>query len=215
MNDRARATPYWAGVIIVLAAASLAVWVLREGGSADTVTPAATDKMRMVEPRPAVSSPSDPRDPSEAPGDQPPPSSGAALPRAVDLEALRQKIPDNLYWQTDAPSSDPEVLRLRAEEKKSWETLRGLVVSNTASEAQIDQYYDHQKKVSEDYLQLSTLVLEEYGDDLPDPEAGAHELSVKLHAQRLREIPRHREEARARKLIQDQKREAWRKEQGR
>lgn len=212
MNDRPRSRIYLAGVIIVLAAASLAVWVLRTGESADTVTPAATDEIRMAERRATPPS----RAENTAEEDEPPPqSAGQALPRAVDLEALREKTPDNLYWQMDAPTSDPEVLRLRAEEKKSWETLRGLVVSNTASNEQIDQYFDHQTKVSQDYLELSTRILEDYGDDLPDQEAGAHELSSKLHAQRLREIPRQREEARARKVIQDQKREAWRKEQGR
>jgi nitroimidazol reductase NimA-like FMN-containing flavoprotein (pyridoxamine 5'-phosphate oxidase superfamily) len=55
------------------------------------------------------------------------------------------------------------------------------------------------------------MVLEEYGEELPEQEAGAYELSIRMHAGRLREIPRQREEARARKLIQDRKREEWEK----
>ncbi len=194
----------WIGVIIVLAAGCAALWMLRGNESGDTRSQTATDKVPMVAVR---------ENAAEFRAFQAQEGTGPQLPRAVDLQTLRAKLPDNIYWQLDAPAVDPEVIRLRAEEKRSWDTLRGLVVSNTATDEQIDQYFDHQQKVSEDYLELSTLILEEYGDDLPESEAGAHELSVKMHSMKLQELPRKREEARIRKVEQDKKREAWRNQQ--
>lgn len=195
-------------MIIVLAAACIALFVLPENDSADTVSPAATVERPMAERQRRESPERELAVDLSAERTIP-----AAPPRGVDLHALREKLADNIYWQLDAPTTDPEELRLRAEEKKSWESLRGRIVSNTASEEEIDRYYDHQKRVSEDYIAFSTAVLEEYGDQLSEPEVGAHELSLKMHAMRLGELPRHREEARARKLIQDQKREEWRRQQ--
>src|SRR5262249_13041055 len=41
---------------------------------------------------------------------------GDAYP--VDLVKLRAKLPDNLYWQLGAPTQDPQVLQVRAEEER-------------------------------------------------------------------------------------------------
>lgn len=140
-------------------------------------------------------------------------SDGAEYP--LDLAALRARLPDNLYWKLGAPTEDPAVLQMRAEEELRWNELLGKVQSNTASEEEIRSYYDHRRELSEDYLEFARVVLEEHGDKLPERDRGLYELSARMHRDRLAEIPRQIEDALARKRDQDARREAWRRgEQG-
>lgn len=131
----------------------------------------------------------------------------------VDLERLRTRLPDNLYWQLGAPTQDPQALQKRAEEEQRWNELYGKVLANTASEEEVRRYYDHRRQLSEDYIEFANLVLEEYGDRLPERDRGLYELSIKLHSARLAEIPRQMEDALARKQTQDRRREEWRQSQ--
>lgn len=151
------------------------------------------------------SGPDDAEAPSEGPEDEP----GEAYP--VDLGRLRAKLPDNLYWQLGAPTQDPQVLQMRAEEEHRWNELFGKVQSNTATEEEIHRYYDHRRQVSEDYLAFAKLVLEEYGDKLPERDRGLYELSIKMHRSRLEEIPRQTEEALGRREAQGKRRQEWEK----
>src|SRR5262245_23733033 len=68
----------------------------------------------------------------------------------IDLHALREKIPGNLYWRLGEPTQDPKVLEQRAVEQRGWDELRGKVVSNTATDEEIDRYYEYKRKLSED-----------------------------------------------------------------
>lgn len=160
-------------------------------------------------PAPSAALPSGPED-AEAPAEGPEDEPGEVYP--VDLERLRAKLPDNLYWQLGAPTQDPQVLRLRAEEEHRWNELFGKVQSNTATEEEIHRYYDHRRQVSEDYLAFAKLVLAEYGDKLPERDRGLYELSIKMHTTRLEEIPRQTEEALRRREAQGKRRQEW--EQG-
>lgn len=128
----------------------------------------------------------------------------------VDLERLRARRPDNLYWRLGEPTKDPQVLQARAEEEQRWNELFGKVQSNTASVGEIREYYDHRRRVSEDYLEFASLVLQEYGDELPERDRGMYELSTQLHRARLEEIPRQTEDALARKRAHDTRKEEWR-----
>jgi hypothetical protein len=82
-------------------------------------------------------------DPAEAAAVDPGDESGNEYP--VDLERLRARISDNLYWRLGAPSKDPQVLQARAEEEQRWNQLYGKVLSGTASEEEIRRYYDHRR----------------------------------------------------------------------
>lgn len=128
----------------------------------------------------------------------------------VDLAYLRARIPDNLYWRLGQPTQDPELLRQRAEEEQRWNELYGKVQSNTASEEEVQRYYDHRRQLSEDYIEFARLVLAEYGGELPERDRGMYELSIEMHGSRLAEIPRQLEDALARKRAHDQRREDWR-----
>ena len=127
----------------------------------------------------------------------------------VDIERIRARLPNNLYWQLGASTADPEVLQKRADEERRWNDLFGKVQSGTAMEEEINRYYDHRRQLSEDYLAFSALMLQEYGAQLTERDRGLHELSIKMHHTRLQDIPRQREEALARKRVQDQRREEW------
>lgn len=158
------------------------------------------------------------RAPSRSPAAAPPGEAGPAFtPRVdsrthpVDLERLRAELPDNVYWRTGSPTEDPDVLRERAEEERRWNDLYGKVLSGTASEEEIQRYYDHRRRLSEDAIQFATRVLQEYGDQLPEEEKGLYGLSIRMHRTRLDEIPRERSDALARKAVQDRRREEWRR----
>lgn len=160
-------------------------------------------------PRPGLEStaPADTTGETAAPDDQ----RGNEHP--VDLARLREKIPDNLYWRLDAPTQDGQILQARADEKQRWNTLFGKVQSGTATEEEVQQYYAHRRQLSEDYIEFAELVLSEYGTQLPEQERGMYELGIRMHNTRLGEIPRQVEEALARKALQDQRREEWRRKQ--
>jgi hypothetical protein len=141
------------------------------------------------------------------PGDE----SGNEYP--VDIERLRARIPDNLYWRMGAPTKDPRALQARAEEEQRWNQLYGKVLSGTASEAEIRGYYDHRSQLSRDYIDFARLVMEEYPDALPERDRGLYQMSIEMHTTRLAEIPRQIEEALTRKQDQDRRREEWRSDQ--
>jgi hypothetical protein len=151
--------------------------------------------------------------PGVAPGEAADPGDESGNEYPVDLERLRARIPDNLYWRLGAPTKDPQVLQARAAEEQRWNELYGKVQSGTASEEEIQRYYDHRRKLSEDYLAFARLVLQEYGDELPERDRGLYDLSIEMHTSRLAEIPGKIDEARARKQEQDRRREEWRSSQ--
>lgn len=170
---------------------------------------------------PAPSSPPGPLAPmaaSGSPGDsleallQPPAAQPSEEPRAehpVKMEELRARLPGNLYWELDAPTKDPQVVQKRAEAQRKWNELFGKVQSGDATEEEIHRYYEHRRKLSEDYLAVANLMLTEYGDQLPERDKGLLGLSVQMHQDRLKAVPRQVEEALARKQLQDRRREEW------
>lgn len=138
------------------------------------------------------------------------PSADPVPSHPVQLDELRAEMPSNLYWKYGAPTDDPDLLSERARDKAAIEKLAGLVRSNTASNEEIDRFFDHKEALSNDYLKFATKVIEEYGDKLPDRELGLYELAQSMHRDRLSQYPAQREQAKRRKREQDEKRETWR-----
>lgn len=139
----------------------------------------------------------------------PDPEVVAADAYPVDLERLREKLPGNTYFRLGEPTEDPAVLEMRAEEERRVNELFGKVQSSTASEEEIHRYYEYRRELSEDYIEFSKLVLDEYGDKLPDRDRGLYELSIKMHKGRLDAIPRQIEDALARRRAHDERRKQW------
>lgn len=132
---------------------------------------------------------------------------------AVDLDAVRAALPDNVYWRMSAPTTDPEVQRARDEERARWNEAYGKVLSNTASEEEILAYYQHRDRLASDYIQFATYLLENYGEQLSIRDIGLLKVAVELNLARLEEIPRQIEEANARRKAHDAAREAWLEDQ--
>lgn len=219
MSTQARwKLPLVVGLSAVLLAVLFALW--RGRGSEEQVPP----REVTAQPSPAPASPPRPAAPARetAQGQQaesldrfllakPDGESQNAPPTdsPVKMDELRKKLPDNLYWEMDAPTQDPEVLAKRDEAQRKWNEVFGKIQSGDASEEEIHRYYDHRKKVSEDYIALAMTMLTEYGDKLPDTDKGLIGLSVRMHQDRLKEVSRQTEEALARKQLQDRRREEW------
>jgi hypothetical protein len=131
----------------------------------------------------------------------------------VDLDALRARLPDNLYWQLGAPTDDPAVLARRAEIEESNNKLFGKVQSGAASPEEIERYYDQRHRVSEDYIEFAALLLSEHEKELPEQDRGLYELSIRMHRSRLDDEPRLRREALARYEVAEQRRAEHRRKE--
>ena len=131
----------------------------------------------------------------------------------VDLDAIRAALPDNLYWKMAVPTKDPEVLRQREEERARWNVEYGKVLSNTATDEEIDAYYTERQRLSEDYLQFIVYLLTNYGYQIPKRDVAAMKLAAEMHHERLEEIPRKITEAHERHKAHDAARRAWLEEQ--
>jgi hypothetical protein len=139
---------------------------------------------------------------AEAAPDAPPRSS-------VDLEVLRRQLPDNLYWSLGVATDDPAVLEARAAQARRWNAALGKVQAGEASDEELHAYFEHQRRLHQDYLDFSAQVLATSGDQLSERDRGLFELSAKMHHDRLAELPAQEAEAVARKQLQDQRRAAW------
>ncbi|NVJ00176.1 hypothetical protein HV824_18885 [Myxococcus sp. AM009] len=147
------------------------------------------------------------RPPEEVPDDN------APKVHPVDLQVIRAKLPDNLYWRMGAPTQDPAELERREGESRRWNELYGKVLSADATVEQIREYYGHRRQVSEDFITFSTEVLTRFGDVLPERDRGLYELSINMHRTRLAELPGQEQDALDRREAQERRREAWRQGQ--
>jgi len=119
------------------------------------------------------------------------------LPASLDVEALRARLPDNRFW-----TAGPEAARRSR-------TLHGKILEGTATDDEIDAYFDERRRLLTDYAELARVVL----DDRPlsERDRGLFELALRLDRARLDALPRERADAIARKALQDRRRAAWRR----
>lgn len=130
----------------------------------------------------------------------------------LDFSAIRARTPDSLYWLMAAPTDDSEVLAARAREREERNRQYGKVVSNTATVEEINDYYAYRRKLSEDYIEVLQLILDEHGDELSERHSGLFELTISMHTARLAEIPSKIDDALRRKLEYDQAKTEWQKQ---
>ncbi|MCP3162457.1 hypothetical protein [Myxococcus qinghaiensis] len=226
MSDKAgsKRLGWLAGLAGVALVAAL-VFAL-SGGEAPPPVPEPETATAPTSPPPVAPVPSRPAAPTPPPGmtssvipeayrapEPGPDVDGEPAAYPLDLEVLRAKLPDNLYWELGAPTKDPELLRKREEETRKWNEVFGRVQSGDATESEIRGYYDRRRKVSEDMLQFATTVLTEQGDKLPERDKGLYELSINMHRTRLSEYSRQEEESLAHRRAAEQRREQWRQSQ--
>lgn len=144
------------------------------------------------------------------PGNPPPGFDPRRGEYPVKLDALRARMPDNLYWRVAAPTNDPELLAARAARERDLEARRGRITAGEASEQEIRDYFDERRRESQDFVALAREALTRYGDELTDRDRGLFGLGAKLHEEKLAEIDRSIADALARKRVQDERRAAWR-----
>jgi hypothetical protein len=160
----------------------------------------------------AFPSPAPPAASDLAGGDIPPAvgSDDMSTPWAVvDMEEIRRALPNNIYWRLSFPTKDPQVLEERDAERARWNVEYGKMLSGTASEDEIRAYYDLRARLSGDYIEFTSYLLDHYKDDLSERDVGLLDLARRLHLARLEEIPRKVQEAFDRKRRQDEARAAW------
>lgn len=131
----------------------------------------------------------------------------------LDFESLRQRTPDSLYWLMAAPTKDPAILEARRNARAERNEQYGRVVSNTASVEEIRDYYAYRRKLSEDYIEVAQLILEEHGDSLSERDLGLFELAISMHGSVLSEIPDKLSDAMQRKEQYDRVKQAWKAQQ--
>lgn len=184
---------------------------VKAGAPAPAPAPAAEPAPApTAEAAPARPLPNTPAQVDEEPGDQPPDAFEVALRWSlVDLDAVRDAMPDNLYWQMSMPTTDEELIRWREEERAAWNREYGKVLSGNATEDEIEAYYAHRERVSLDAIEFASHLLDHYRNTLPERDVGLLDLVVKLHRARLQELPRRQAEAFDRKRRQDLLRERW------
>ena len=127
----------------------------------------------------------------------------------VDIDRLQDEMPDNLYWELAAPTSDVWLLEHRKEIKAHWDEEYRKILSNKASEQQIREYYAHQHQVSTDYIIFATQLLNRHIDDLPERDVSFQKLARNLHLARLEELPKKLENAVERRKVQEARRAEW------
>jgi hypothetical protein len=145
-----------------------------------------------------------------APAMAPPPrwaAPAASSAPGIDLQQLRARLPGSAFWRDDAPTSDPAAAARRAEEARRWNDLYGKVLAGEASAEEIDGYYRHLERRSQDYLQVAEAAL---AQPLPERERALFTLAARMNRDRLAALPGERAAAFDRKRLQDQRRARWR-----
>ena len=127
----------------------------------------------------------------------------------VDLDEVRRAMPGNLFFEISAPTQEEAVLAARQAERARWNVEYGKILSGTGTRAEIVDYYDFRARLSTDYVEFTTYLLDHFGDQIPERDVGLLDLARRLHLARLEEIPRKVEEALERKRLQDEARAAW------
>jgi hypothetical protein len=220
--------------LVLVAAAllgALALWRRLAGPARPRSEPVASAPQRSAAGEAAAPSGAARPEPSApAPAPEPPvpapdaPAPGASDPLAaladaegawssVDLDAVREALPNNLYWELGAPTQDQRVVDERERERERQNAAWGKVLSNTATEEEIRAYYARRQRVSADYVEFASYLLQHYGETLPERDVGLLELAIELHLARLEEYPRQIEEAIQRHEAHEAARQAWLEEQ--
>lgn len=127
----------------------------------------------------------------------------------VDMTALEEKYPDNLYWEMAVPTSDELILEQRKETREHWEKEYGKVLSGTASPLEVNAYYNYQHKLMTDYLTITQELLSNYSDTLPEQDLRLLNLAKNMQQSKLNDLPGHRKNSLAKSERQAEERQKW------
>jgi hypothetical protein len=204
----------WLAVLGWIAVLAALVIVLERRSPTDAPAPSSAPVADAVAPQPSAAPEADTaKRARQAAVEEPVPYIENLVWGDIDLREAQAVMPDNLYWQLGAPTSDPEVLAAREEEKKRRNEEYGLVLSGDANAEQVDAYYDYRELISTDFLEFAEWMKNRYAGKINDEFEGLLDLSIKLHKARLAQIPADRQDAIQRSKEREKIREDWRREQ--
>jgi hypothetical protein len=112
-----------------------------------------------------------------------------------------------------APTTDEQEIERRARERDRWNEAYGKVLSGTGTDEEIRAFYDERARLSGDYVEFATYLIDHYGEVLPERDVSLLTLARRLHLARLEEIPRRLEEALQRRDEQDEARRRWQEDE--
>ena len=107
----------------------------------------------------------------------------------VDLEEVRDAIPNNLFWTMSAPTVDEALLAERDAKREELKTIETKMMARLATDQEIRDYYSYQTKLSEDYVIALTEIINRYGHVIPDDDYSGQTLARTLHLSKLQEMP--------------------------
>ncbi|KZZ43687.1 hypothetical protein A3765_04810 [Oleiphilus sp. HI0130] len=107
----------------------------------------------------------------------------------VDLDGIRDAIPNNLFWMMSAPTTDETVLAEREAKREALKVIETKMMARRATEQEIRDYYSYQTKLSEDYVIALTEIINRYGHVIPDEDYSGQALARTLHLSKLQEMP--------------------------
>jgi hypothetical protein len=204
----------WLGVLGWLAVLAAVVIVLERRSTTSVPAPPSAPAADATAPKPSAAPEADTaKRTRQAAVEEPVPYIENLVWGDIDLREAQAVMPDNLYWQLGAPTSDPEVLAAREEEKKRRNEEYGLVLSGDANAEQVDAYYDYRELISTDFLEFAEWMKNRYAGKINDEFEGMLDLSIRLHQARLAQIPSDRQDAIQRSNEREKIREDWRREQ--
>jgi hypothetical protein len=201
-------------LIALLAAIAAILWFRWQARAPEPPLPAGTPPSQTPGRGPNVEPvvPGTPQGPAGSSSGTVPESDPGDLASAwesVDLEQIRRVMPDNTYWRMSAPTDDERVIREREEERARWNEAYGKVLSGTASVEEIQAYYAHRERLSADYVEFVSYLLDHHAGDLSDQDIGLLELARRLHLARLAGYPKETQRALDLKDEKDAARAAW------
>ena len=206
-----RSSPLRTLLLALAVAIAAIVWFrwMASGPAEPPAAPASSDTSGGHPSAPASGAAPEPAAPESSAGEISGPGDLSSAWESVDLEEIRRVMPDNLYWQVARPTQDARVLREREDERARWNVEYGKVLSGNASEAEIQAYYAYRQRLSADYVEFTSYVLDQHGDDLSDQDVELLELARRLHLARLEAYPREIQRALERKQEQEKARADW------
>jgi hypothetical protein len=213
---RVRANQLRTLLIALLAAIAAILWFRWQAGPPEHRGSGVAPAGELPKPRPTIEPvvPGVPKAPEgSSSGSQPAPESDpgqlASAWETVDMEEIRRAMPENTFWTMSAPTTDERIIQDREEERARWNEAYGKVLSGNASEEEIRGYYAHRQRLSADYVEFTSYVLDHYQDDLSDQDLGLLELARRLHLARLAGYAKETQRALDRKTEQDELRAKW------
>jgi hypothetical protein len=216
MEDKGIRPGVWMAVVGGLVLLGLVVFLIQSQRAAAPVEApkAAEEKVASTRPPAPVATPRREERGASASAPEEVPYIEGLVYGDIDLREAKALMPDNIYWQQGAPTKDPEELARRDAERKKRNEEYGRVLAGDASEDEVRAYYDHKKRVSEDYLEFSEFMARRYKSSDHKDMVGMLDLATKMHAEKLAQLPAELEDALARAREREKMREDWRRQQG-